>query len=448
MKPMKVLLPVLLLFVMGISWAQDSWFGEVFPQSKSLKVLKSSVVRIDYDANVICLGDDCMMQADHSVYGDVGDFSYRWNLVDDDKVLSEESSLQFSPAQTGVYAMCLEVKDAGILVGRDTLSIYVAELPVFEVVDDTVCRGLEATVGVTGGGHWAWSQGGTAQFINIRPSVTTGYVVRVSDYPLLEVGYSNACYVEDTAWVEVRDTASFRLDGDKSMCYGVEARLEVDGGTDVYWNGQPGDNVLLVKVERDTVIYVKATDLYGCTGEVTWPIEVVEKIDGNIEVFSESGNGDSVCLGKTVRFEVVSDMADSFRWFNGDTNSFTETLPKTDFDAYCDLGVKGLSESCRTRIHRNMVVKNCNKVFFPTGFVLDGHNKTFGPIGIEDTARSYFFAVFDVRGVMVYSTTEFTQGWDGTYKGKQVPPGAYVYIFRESYDRFSWERKGVVNVVK
>ncbi|MDE7102092.1 MAG: gliding motility-associated C-terminal domain-containing protein, partial [Bacteroidales bacterium] len=117
------------------------------------------------------------------------------------------------------------------------------------------------------------------------------------------------------------------------------------------------------------------------------------------------------------------------------------------FRAYCDLSV-GASGDCKTRIEADIRVENCNRVYFASGFVPDGHTKTFGPIGVEDTARQYYFAVFNRSGEMLYSTHEFSQGWDGRFKGQWVPPGVYVYVFRETYEQFEWTRRGTVSVLR
>jgi len=47
---------------------------------------------------------------------------------------------------------------------------------------------------------------------------------------------------------------------------------------------------------------------------------------------------------------------------------------------------------------------------------------------IEDGLASLnYFRIFDRWGVLVFETTDLSQGWDGTYKGTAQPQGVYVY---------------------
>ncbi len=37
------------------------------------------------------------------------------------------------------------------------------------------------------------------------------------------------------------------------------------------------------------------------------------------------------------------------------------------------------------------------------------------------------FSVYDQWGEMIFSTSNLTDGWDGTFKGTKEPVGVYVY---------------------
>lgn len=448
MRSDKIIGFVCALLAVSVCQGQEDWFREVFGSREKALKARSSLVRIEYDANVICLGGAVSLSVDHSAYGSVGNFSYCWKRADDTTVLGRENTLFFRPQQTGIYAVFVEVKDDGMAVGNDTLSIYVTEMPEYRMVSDTVCRGDEATIGVVGGNYWAWSTSGTTQYVNVRPASTSLYRVRISNFPIVEVGYENACYAEDSVWVVVHDTAVYEIAGPTEVCKGTDTELKVIGGTDVYWGGVPGSETAVVNVYSDTAVTVSATDRYGCREEKEWRLTVIDNPQGEIFVYVEGLSVDSICLGKKARLEVVSSQADRYVWFNRDTTYYTELEPKADFEAYCDIMMTGVDSECKTRISRKIPVENCSRIYFASGFVPEGYSKTFGPIGIEDSSRTYFFAVFDNKGIMVFSTTEFSQGWDGTYKGKPVPPGTYVYVFRETYDRFTWEKKGTVSVLR
>ncbi len=83
--------------------------------------------------------------------------------------------------------------------------------------------------------------------------------------------------------------------------------------------------------------------------------------------------------------------------------------------------------------------------FSPNG---DGQNDLFRaiPVGIVSTD---WFRIFNRFGEMVFQTNQWLKGWDGTYKGKKQPAGAYIWIIK-GLDRNgkTVEMKGTVMLVQ
>ncbi len=71
---------------------------------------------------------------------------------------------------------------------------------------------------------------------------------------------------------------------------------------------------------------------------------------------------------------------------------------------------------------------NVDCIYVPNTFTPDanGKNEVFKPLGSKLKTIS-IFRIFDRWGNMVFETTDVSQGWDGTYKGKLLEPGVYVY---------------------
>ncbi|RDV16457.1 PKD domain-containing protein [Pontibacter diazotrophicus] len=74
-----------------------------------------------------------------------------------------------------------------------------------------------------------------------------------------------------------------------------------------------------------------------------------------------------------------------------------------------------------------VVVEQDLQLHVPSGFTPngDGLNDTFEIKG--RLYNSYNLQVYNSLGYVIYSGTEADAGWDGTYEGKQLPAGAYVY---------------------
>jgi gliding motility-associated-like protein len=78
----------------------------------------------------------------------------------------------------------------------------------------------------------------------------------------------------------------------------------------------------------------------------------------------------------------------------------------------------------------------CNEdaIYVPSGFTPnhDGHNDRFYPMG-KGIRNINHFSVYDRWGRPVYSRDNIPinaedYGWDGTCNGRDMPPGAYVYL--------------------
>jgi gliding motility-associated-like protein len=81
--------------------------------------------------------------------------------------------------------------------------------------------------------------------------------------------------------------------------------------------------------------------------------------------------------------------------------------------------------------------------FTPNG---DGLNDTFGVYG--ESVRNYRMEVYNRWGEIIFSSTEVTSQWDGTYRGRHVPQGAYVYkVSALGLNGNEMARNGTVNII-
>lgn len=84
--------------------------------------------------------------------------------------------------------------------------------------------------------------------------------------------------------------------------------------------------------------------------------------------------------------------------------------------------------------------------FSPNG---DGLNDTFGPIFTSADVEKFEFSIYDKFGNRVFATTTPTERWDGTFRGKNVKVGGYLYYVKVTLTNgSSFEKRGAVNVVR
>ena len=85
----------------------------------------------------------------------------------------------------------------------------------------------------------------------------------------------------------------------------------------------------------------------------------------------------------------------------------------------------------------------------PTGFSPngDGNNDLLNVYGTL-LATDFNFEVFNRWGEKLFSSTDKTKGWDGTYKGSDVPVGVYAYVYKVTIDGKIIQKSGSVTLIR
>ena len=85
--------------------------------------------------------------------------------------------------------------------------------------------------------------------------------------------------------------------------------------------------------------------------------------------------------------------------------------------------------------------------FTPDG---DGVNEIFRPYGEGIDFSQYTMQIFNRWGELIYETNEPELGWDGTYKGKPVQVGTYIWkiVAKEEYTPIIHDTFGHVNLIR
>ena len=84
--------------------------------------------------------------------------------------------------------------------------------------------------------------------------------------------------------------------------------------------------------------------------------------------------------------------------------------------------------------------------FTPNG---DGHNDLFR-VPAQSLVTVKQLSVYNRLGLMVFSTTNTGEGWDGNYHGVPQPPGVYVWSveYINPLTRRSEQKKGTVVLIR
>lgn len=92
------------------------------------------------------------------------------------------------------------------------------------------------------------------------------------------------------------------------------------------------------------------------------------------------------------------------------------------------------------------------RIFIPTAFNPNSdiaENRVWKPSNVFAKAESYEMFVTNRWGEKIYQTTNPKDGWDGNFKGEQMPLGVYTYYIRyRSYEGLPIEERGTFTLIR
>jgi gliding motility-associated-like protein len=145
------------------------------------------------------------------------------------------------------------------------------------------------------------------------------------------------------------------------------------------------------------------------------------------------------CQGDPISIGLIADGAyDALEWYNpsGELLTSGSTLLIPDAN-YSDGGLYSVilysNGNCSREKSIDITIELCNfepgipNAFRPTSFP---PNNTFKPVFGPVIPESFEMMVFNSWGQQIFTTNDFSLGWDGTYKGQPQPQGNYVYVIR------------------
>jgi gliding motility-associated-like protein len=364
-----------------------------------------------------------------------------------------------NPLTSTVYTV--DVQDPNGCQASATHTVIVRAQPAFTVADVTICQGDVATLtpaNLTGGDpsnpfNFFWMQADSTtnpntysptgvanptNTLSVSPAGTTDYIVWVD----------NVCATSDTNWVtvNVNDTALGQLVPVRDTCQGYVQNfaLTTDIGVTFGWDFD-SDGIIEITTAATTAQYVypsagtydvtvTITTVQGCVSTITG-IGLATVNPNPIADFTTDPNPAEVTLiDPTFDFIDQSMGADFWNWNFGDLTSDTTQNPQ---HTYLDTGYYDVQLvvtnifGCTDTINKYVRVRPDFFFVIPNTFTPgdgNGLNDIFLPgtlVGAIDD--NYNFFIFDRWGELIYEAHQLKEGWDGTYKGKLVQNGVYVW---------------------
>ena len=365
--------------------------------------------------------------------------------------------------------------DDGFAFCSDTQYVYVHIYPLIEleayaepdtVLCDTDTAMLFATASVPV--SLTWHEGsvdgpivGTGSPITVAPEGTLTYYVIATDsfacmdtaevslyhYPLqvsLAPEYNFCDY--DDFWVQV-----INGDPDQELTY--------------LWSP---DSVLLppldssavyVDADGDVQLSVLVTNQYGCD---TTLYTQVHFIHVGLGLFAEA-EPDTILLGsgETSQLTTVDLPGYQYDWMPPFTlsdptiyNPVASPEETTTYTVSVVEPVAGCTAEAEVTVY--VITPECAEpvIFVPSAFTPngDGNNDVLYVYGNDQSDLffdEFYFVIYDRWGQKLFETTDPKQGWDGSYKGKELPPDVYgFYLKVKCYNQQTFTKKGNVSLLR
>lgn len=277
-------------------------------------------------------------------------------------------------------------------------------------------------------------------------------------------------YVRATNGAECSDIDSIELDlamveiqalpNDNDICRGEEAALMVsnlnpDQNLSYEWSpALPNGPNQVVSPLENTTYSVIATNQFGCQDTLSFSVNVT-----TVSVTAEVTGQDTLTNDETTTLLATpggNGLVISYEWTPAgslsDPNSAqTEAYPKED-QVYTVLvtTAEGCIDTAQVAVYYRQ--SPCEKpyIFIPNTFTPNGDNKNDFFLVRGNDINEIRFIIWNRWGEIVFETNDpATQGWDGTYKGKDLTPDSYAwYVWLTCGNGDIFEDKGNVTLIK
>ncbi|HZE83741.1 MAG TPA: gliding motility-associated C-terminal domain-containing protein, partial [Puia sp.] len=229
----------------------------------------------------------------------------------------------------------------------------------------------------------------------------------------------------DTASVKRAPPVDFPLGPDLPVCLADSVTLHTpDGFTDYSWTSLDGETVynaqnITVSPAANTQYFARARTPLGCT--VKNSIAITIKMPLAIHL----GKDTSICKGDSLLLDAGASFL-NYLWNNG---AITEKLFAHDAGAY---SVKAQSPNgcfSKDTLRVSISTNRCRGIYFPNAFDPNGNgaNHLFRSHASGNIIH-YHLQVFNRWGQMVFTTEDYSRGWDGRVNNIAQPAGTYVWI--------------------
>lgn len=301
-------------------------------------------------------------------------------------------------------SLCYDIFDTLTIniINRDSLILHVSG-------DTLLCMGDSATLlGAFTGGlpsyQYFWSNGvhDTLQTVLPNDSITT-YSFTIID----------GCNYSATDSIKVvKSSVNISLRSDTTICEGGSVLLSGSGSSGLVWTGLVGETPVVAPITNASY-EASVTNICGTAKD-----SVLVYVD-HIPFFT-LGNDTIVCEQSPIIIGVDENPDINYLWSNGYRTSKLNINQPNTYVLQITSGVCAFSDTI-------IIGSGFCDWWISNAFSPDhsGNNETFKPVGVE--FPQYEMYIFNRWGEVIFHTTDWLEGWNGTYQNQRVQMGTYIY---------------------
>ena len=419
--------------------------------SKTVLASDKPYLKLPFTDTLICNGDRLPLNVE--AIGDTYSWAPAYNISN-----NSITNPIVHPADTTVYT--ITVKDQSCIdsarIKVNVLDSITVQLP----ADTAICTTDSLTFHpISDALAYTWTESGNSQTLNnsgaknpaAAPQQNTTYFVTA------RLGH---CQDKTQTKVLVWPYPTGNAGSDTTICFGGTAQLH--GSTAAaYFAWSPASSLLNANTlyptagpENTTAYLFTVKDTFFCPKSTT--DTVVVNVIPPVQV--DAGRDTAVVVNQPLQLNaIINEDAFAYTWSpstwlnNANAASPVATIisPYTDAITYTVTvtTLQGCSGADSVKV---FIYTTLPDIYIPTAFTpnADGLNDIFKP-SLAGIKQLEFFRIFDRRGQLLYETQQASNGWDGTFKGIEQPPGTYVFTARAvNYLGKILEKKGTVVLIR
>ncbi len=419
------------LYTVSLTVRTQSGCVNTITKPNLIKVVASPRIAISGDTSY-CMPAGIQLQG-LWLNADTSTISWRWD-IDGRNFNTQNTPVVPQPTADTLLARLYATSASGCIDSTQRM-VIVRPLPaVFAGFDTTICLGTAATLRPSGAVSFVWNAAPSLSCTNCTnplatPSSATQYVVTGTS--------AFGCRNSDSVLVRVKTPFRVAAAGSDTLCVGESVQLLASGAEFYNWTPPTGLNDPTIpnpiaSPTTTTIYRLIGTDSLNCFNDSAFVRVVVY----NYPVLN-AGADTTISAGSTIRLQsAVSTDATSVLWtpaYNLSCTSCSSPFASPLRTTRYRLTATNLG-GCAS-FDEVVVSVNCSKedVYVPNAFTPNGDNVNdyFYIIG-RGLQSIKSLRVYNRWGNLVFERTYFdpsnrSLGWDGTYKGQQLPPGTYTY---------------------